>query len=75
MDDAFGTRVGKTVNGVTSRYQVDDDVNPTSLPQVMEEEVGGAVERVYSYGLQRISQDQVVNGAWKVSTIEAKGNP
>ena len=72
MDEAFGTRVGKTVNGVTSRYQVDDDVNPTSLPQ---EEAGGAVERVYSYGRQRISQDQVVNGAWKVSTIEAKGNP
>ena len=60
-------RVGKTVNGVTTRYLVEDDVNPTGLPQVMEEIVGGAVQRVYTYGLQRISQDQVVNGAWSVS--------
>ena len=65
--DAYGNRIAKTVNGVTTRYLVEDDVNPTGLPQVMEEFVGGAVQRVYTYGLQRISQDQVVNGAWSVS--------
>jgi RHS repeat-associated protein len=65
--DAFGNRVGKTVNGVTTWYLVEDDVNPTGLPQVLEEKVGGAVQRVYTYGLQRVSQDQVVNGAWTVS--------
>jgi RHS repeat-associated protein len=65
--DAFGNRVGKTVNGVTTWYLVADDVNPTGLPQVLEEKVGGTVQRVYTYGLQRISQDQVVNGAWSVS--------
>jgi RHS repeat-associated protein len=65
--DAFGNRVGKTVNGVTTWYLVEDDVNPTGLPQVLEEKVGGAVQRVYTYGLQRISQDQVVNGAWTLS--------
>ena len=65
--DAFGNRVGKTVNGVTTWYLVEDDVNPTGLPQVLEEKVGGAVQRVYTYGLQRISQDQVVNGAWSAS--------
>jgi RHS repeat-associated protein len=65
--DAFGNRVGKTVNGVTTWYLVEDDVNPTGLPQVLEEKVGGTVQRVYTYGLQRMSQDQVVNGAWSVS--------
>jgi RHS repeat-associated protein len=65
--DAFGNRVGKTVNGVTTWYLVEDDVNPTGLPQVLEEKVGGAVQRVYTYGLQRISEDQFVNGAWSAS--------
>ncbi|MGD0729719.1 MAG: RHS repeat-associated core domain-containing protein [Terracidiphilus sp.] len=65
--DAFGNRVAKTVNGVTTRYLVEDDVNPTGLPQVMEEIVGGAVDRVYAYGLQRISEDQIVNNAWAPS--------
>ena len=50
-------------NGVTTWYLVEDDVNPTGLPQVLEEKVGGAVQRVYTYGLQRISQDQFVNSS------------
>jgi RHS repeat-associated protein len=65
--DAFGNRVAKTVNGVTTKYLVEDDVNPTGYPQVMEEIAGGAVQRVYAYGLQRISEDQVVNNAWTPS--------
>lgn len=65
--EAFGNRVAKTVNGVTTRYLVEDDVNPTGLPQVLEETVGGAVQRVYTYGLQRISQNQIINNAWTVS--------
>jgi len=32
--DAFGNRVSKTVGGVTTKYLVEDDVNPTGLPQV-----------------------------------------
>jgi len=35
-----------------------DDTNPTGLPQVAEVIVGGAVERRYVYGLQRVSQTQ-----------------
>lgn len=35
-----GNRVAKTVNGVTTRYQVEDDVNPAGQPKVMEEIVG-----------------------------------
>jgi RHS repeat-associated protein len=62
--DAFGNRVAKTVNGVTTKYLVEDDVNPTGLPQVMEETVGGAVQRVYTYGLQRISENQIIENQW-----------
>jgi RHS repeat-associated protein len=65
--DAFGNRVAKTVNGVMTWYLVEDDVNPTGLPQVMEEKVGGAVERVYTYGLQRISQFQFFDNQWTAS--------
>ena len=65
--DAFGNRVSKTVNGVTTKYLVEDDVNPTGLPQVLEETINGVVQRTYTYGLQRISESQMVNGAWTPS--------
>jgi len=35
--EAFGDRVAKTANGVTTQYLVEDDVNPTGLPQVVDE--------------------------------------
>jgi RHS repeat-associated protein len=63
--DAFGNRVSKTVNGVTTQYLV-DDLNPTGYPQVVEEltyagpfNAGmlGSVTRTYTYGLQRISEN------------------
>ena len=65
--DAFGNRVSKTVGNVTTTYLVEDDVNPTGLPQVFEESVNGVVQRTYTYGLQRISEDQVISGAWTPS--------
>jgi RHS repeat-associated protein len=65
--DAFGNRVAKTVNGVTTQYLVEDDVNPTGYPQVLDELTGGAVTRTYTYGLQRISENQVADGAWTPS--------
>src|ERR1019366_9190901 len=52
-----GNRVAKTVGGATTRYLVDDR-NLTGYAQVLEEIVGGAVQRVYTYGLNRISQSQ-----------------
>ena len=64
--DGDGNRVAKTVGGVTTQYLV-DDLNPTGYAQVVEELVGGAVKRQYTYGLQRISEDQIVNGAWTPS--------
>jgi len=65
--DAFGNRVGKSVNGVVTRYLVEDDVNPTGLPQVFDELTGSTVTRTYTYGLQRISEEQVVSNQWTPS--------
>src|SRR6185437_16695970 len=56
--DGDGNRVAKTASGVTTRYLV-DGLNPTGYPQVVEET--GVVERTYTYGLQRIAEDQVIN--------------
>jgi RHS repeat-associated protein len=55
--DGDGNRVSKTVAGVTTDYLVDDR-NLTGYAQVLEEISGGAVQRVYTYGLSRISQSQ-----------------
>ena len=69
--DAFGNRVSKAVTTAsgttTTQYLVEDDVNPTGLPQVLEEKVGGAVQRVYTYGLQRISENQFFDNQWTAS--------
>jgi RHS repeat-associated protein len=64
--DGDGNRVAKTVNGVTTRYLV-DDLNPTGYAQVVEETTGGAVQRSYAYGLQRIDELQLVNNGWTAS--------
>src|SRR5438477_2196902 len=55
--DGNGNRVSKTAGGVTTKYLVDDR-NLTGYAQVLEEISGGAVQRVYTYGLNRISQSQ-----------------
>ena len=70
--DGDGNRVVKSVNGVVTRYLV-DDLNPTGLPQVMDELTNGVVTRTYTYGLQRISEDQIVNGAWTPSFYSYDG--
>jgi hypothetical protein len=73
--NADGILVSKTVNGVTTKYLV-DDMNPTGLPQVIEETVNGVVERRYTYGKQRISETQLINGVWITSYYgyDAAGN-
>ena len=53
--------------GVTTKSLIVDDVNPTGLPQVFEESVNGVVQRTYTYGLQRISEDQIINNSWTPS--------
>ncbi len=64
--DGDGNRVAKTVNGVTIRYLV-DDLNPTGYAQVVEEVTGTTAQRTYTYGLQRISQNQQISNAWTPS--------
>jgi RHS repeat-associated protein len=55
--DGDGNRVAKTAGSVTTTYLVDDR-NLTGYAQVLEEITGGTVQRVYTYGLNRISQSQ-----------------
>jgi RHS repeat-associated protein len=64
--DGDGNRVAKTVGGVTTQYLV-DDLNPTGLPQVVDELVNGVLQRTYTYGSQRISQYQNISGTWTSS--------
>jgi RHS repeat-associated protein len=61
--DGDGNRVGKTVNGITTKYLVDTN-NLTGYAQVVEEIQGGAVQRRYTYGHDLISQTQVINSNW-----------
>jgi RHS repeat-associated protein len=71
--DAFGNRVSKTVNGVTTKYLV-DDLNPTGYPQVFDELNGsGAVTRTYAYGLQRIDENQLIGSVWTPSFFSYDG--
>jgi RHS repeat-associated protein len=64
--DGDGNRAAKTVGGITTQYLV-DDLNPTGYSQVLEEVVNGAVTRQYTYGLQRISENQAISNAWMPS--------
>jgi len=65
--------VAKTVNGVTTQYLVEDDVNPTGYPQVLDELAGSTVTRTYTYGLQRISEDQLISSVWTPSFYSYDG--
>jgi RHS repeat-associated protein len=64
--DGDGNRVGLSAAGVNTAYLV-DTANPTGYPQVIEELVNGVVQRVYTYGITRISQSQVISGTWVTS--------
>ena len=70
--DGDGNLFSKTVNGVTTKFLI-DDMNPAQLPQVMEEIVNGAVQRRYNFGRQRISQTQLVNNSWVTSVYGYDG--
>jgi RHS repeat-associated protein len=57
--DGDGTRVAKTVGGVTTKYLV-DDFNLTGFPQVVSESISDGSTRTLVYGLSRISQRQFI---------------
>ncbi len=64
--DGDGNRVSETVAATTTKYLV-DTLNPTGLPQVLDEVANGSVTRTYAYGLQRISENQLISGVWTPS--------
>src|SRR5204863_3823956 len=64
--DGEGNRVTKIVGSVTTKYLV-DDLNPTGYAQVIEEVVNGAVQRKYTYGNSRLSQNQLISSTWTPS--------
>ena len=64
--DGDGNRVSETVGGVTTNYLV-DTANPTGYAQVVDELQSGAVTRSYSYGMERISENQTLNSSWTPS--------
>jgi hypothetical protein len=64
--DGDGNRVNETVAGVTTNYLV-DTLNPTGYVQVVDELVSGTVSRTYAYGLERISESQIISSTWAPS--------
>jgi len=64
--DGDGNRVSNTAGGTTTTYLV-DTLNPTGYSQVLDELVNGSVTRTYAYGLQRISENQLVGSTWTPS--------
>src|SRR5438093_11341331 len=64
--DGDGNRSSETAGGTTTKYLV-DALNPTGLPQVVDETINGAVSRTYAYGLQRINENQLVGSTWTPS--------
>lgn len=64
--DGDGNRVSETAGGVTTSYLVDTQ-NLTGVPQVLDESINGSVSRTYAYGLQLISQNQLIGGVWTPS--------
>ena len=64
--DGDGNRVSETVGGVTTNYLVDAQ-NPTGYAQVVDELQSSLVTRTYGYGLERIDEDQKLNGTWAAS--------
>jgi len=65
--DGDGNRVEKTVNGTVTRYMVDGN-NLTGYAQVVEElDAANAVQVVYTYGLDLISQNRKNTDGWTKS--------
>jgi RHS repeat-associated protein len=60
--DGDGNRVKKIAGGVTTKYLVDDH-SVTGLPQVSAEASSDGSSRTFIYGLERISQRQVISNS------------
>jgi RHS repeat-associated protein len=73
VHDGDGQLVSQTVNGVTTKFLI-SEVNPTGYPQVVEELVNGSTQRVYTYGLMLLNQNQFLNGTWSASFYGLDGH-
>ena len=70
--NGLGQLVSKFSSGITTQYLV-DDLSPTGYPQVVAELANGQPERTYTYGLERISELQAVNGTPTASFYQYDG--
>ena len=61
--DGDGNKVQETSNSGTRMFLVDKN-NPTGYAQVLEVLQGGGVSKVYTYGKNRISEDQLISANW-----------
>jgi len=57
--DGDGNRVAKTIGGVSTSYLV-DTLNPTGYAQVLDEVQNSSAVRSYTWGLQLVSESQLV---------------
>jgi RHS repeat-associated protein len=74
--DGDGNRVAKTVSGVTTKFLVDTN-NPAGYAQVVEEIVGGSVQRIYVHGHSLVSQQQLLGSptpSWTTSFYGMDGH-
>jgi len=71
--DGDGNRVSESAGGITTSYLV-DTLNPTGYSQVLDELVNGSVTRTYAFGLQRISQNQLIGSTWTPSFYAYDGH-
>ncbi len=61
--DGDGNKVSQTINGVTTNYLIDTN-NLTGYAQVIEEIQGPTIQKSYTYGVSRISQDALVGASY-----------
>jgi len=71
--DGDGNRVSETAGGTTTKLLV-DSLNPTKLPQVLDELVSSSVTRTYAYGLNRVSENQQISGTWTLNLYGYDGH-
>ena len=72
--DGDDNKVRETIGGVSTTNYLVETNNLTGYTQVLEETNGsGTVNRVYTYGTSRISQDQLVSSNWTLSFFGTDG--
>jgi hypothetical protein len=68
VEIVYGGFSSKMASAVTTKYLVEDDVNPTGYPQLFDQLTGSTVTHACMYGLQRISENQVIDNVWTRTT-------